>query len=351
MNSYNRVFFEGVLSVLNEKGGVTHVDYSRTDRAPLLIITGEIDHVVPPAIGEAIVKKYTADGQPRGRRLQDVPRPDPPSREPGRLGRDRRLRARVGDHPRGATGGREVAAVRRDPRRGTTSPSRHQVNAWCPGGRVVSRPGCQRWDPEGPGSSRPRALQPRACRRRSAATTSVVPAPRGGEDAGEDGGVVDHALVAHHAGVDSGAAQGMPIRVAVTAQRVVLGREDDRRRQALVDRARNGEAYGSSPRSRLDRYVRATERSSRMAMGRGMPSPRVAGIVDVGAREVDDGNLEHLQSKRKVRAVAVHERDRRGDVASGRGAQDADALGSTPSSSALSKSHTSAAYPCSTGTG
>ena len=64
MNSYNRVFFEGVLSVLNEKGGVTHVDYGRTDRAPLLIITGEIDHVVPPAIGEAIVKKYRKSGSP-----------------------------------------------------------------------------------------------------------------------------------------------------------------------------------------------------------------------------------------------------------------------------------------------
>jgi len=64
VNSYNRVFFEGVTSVLNEKGGVTHVDYARTDRAPLLVITGEIDHVVPPAIGRAIVKKYRSSGSP-----------------------------------------------------------------------------------------------------------------------------------------------------------------------------------------------------------------------------------------------------------------------------------------------
>ena len=64
VNSYNRVFFEGVTSVLNEKGGVTHVDYTRADRAPLLILTGEIDHVVPPAIGKAIVKKYTSTGSP-----------------------------------------------------------------------------------------------------------------------------------------------------------------------------------------------------------------------------------------------------------------------------------------------
>jgi pimeloyl-ACP methyl ester carboxylesterase len=64
VNSYNRVFFEGVTSVLNEKGGVTRVDYSRTDRAPLLLIAGEIDHVVPPAIVRAIEKKYVSTGSP-----------------------------------------------------------------------------------------------------------------------------------------------------------------------------------------------------------------------------------------------------------------------------------------------
>ncbi|MFF5624570.1 alpha/beta hydrolase [Microbacterium sp. LWH10-1.2] len=64
VNSYNRVFFEGVGSVFNEKGGVTHVDYARADRAPLLVITGEIDHVVPPAIGRALVKKYHSSGSP-----------------------------------------------------------------------------------------------------------------------------------------------------------------------------------------------------------------------------------------------------------------------------------------------
>lgn len=64
VNSYNRVFFEGVAATINEKGGVTHVDYARRDRAPLLVITGEIDHVVPPAIGRAIVKKYRSTGSP-----------------------------------------------------------------------------------------------------------------------------------------------------------------------------------------------------------------------------------------------------------------------------------------------
>lgn len=62
--SYNRVFFEGVGAAFNEKGGASHVDYGRADRAPLLIITGERDHVVPPAIGRAIVKKYAASGSP-----------------------------------------------------------------------------------------------------------------------------------------------------------------------------------------------------------------------------------------------------------------------------------------------
>ncbi|MGB3376425.1 MAG: alpha/beta hydrolase [Microbacterium sp.] len=64
VNSYNRVFFEGVLSVFNERRGVTRVDYARTDRSALLVLTGEIDHVVPPAIGRAIVKKYAASGSP-----------------------------------------------------------------------------------------------------------------------------------------------------------------------------------------------------------------------------------------------------------------------------------------------
>lgn len=62
--SYNRVFFEGVAAAFNERGGVTKVDYGRADRAPLLVITGDRDHVVPPAIGRAIVTKYRASGSP-----------------------------------------------------------------------------------------------------------------------------------------------------------------------------------------------------------------------------------------------------------------------------------------------
>ncbi|MBN9154031.1 MAG: alpha/beta hydrolase [Microbacterium sp.] len=62
--SYNRVFFEGVGAAFNEKGGASHVDYAKADRAPLLIITGSRDHVVPPAIGRAILRKYQATGSP-----------------------------------------------------------------------------------------------------------------------------------------------------------------------------------------------------------------------------------------------------------------------------------------------
>ena len=62
--SVNRVFFEGVAGAFNEKGGVSHVNYAKPDRAPLLVLTGSRDHVVPPAIGEAIVAKYRKAGGP-----------------------------------------------------------------------------------------------------------------------------------------------------------------------------------------------------------------------------------------------------------------------------------------------
>ena len=64
VNSYNRVFFEGVAGAFNEKGGVSHVDYARAERAPLLLLAGSIDHVVPPAIVKAIDAKYAATGSP-----------------------------------------------------------------------------------------------------------------------------------------------------------------------------------------------------------------------------------------------------------------------------------------------
>jgi non-heme chloroperoxidase len=64
VNSDNRVFFEGVAAAFNEKGGASHVDFGRADRAPLLILAGERDHVVPPAVAKAILAKYRSSGSP-----------------------------------------------------------------------------------------------------------------------------------------------------------------------------------------------------------------------------------------------------------------------------------------------
>jgi pimeloyl-ACP methyl ester carboxylesterase len=64
INSANRVFFEGVSAAFNEKGGASHVDYLKPGRAPLLLIAGEKDHVVPPAVIRAFDKRYQAGPSP-----------------------------------------------------------------------------------------------------------------------------------------------------------------------------------------------------------------------------------------------------------------------------------------------
>ena len=56
--SFNRVFFEGVAAAFNEKGGLSHVNYAKPDRAALLLIAGGIDHVIPPKLVNAIAAKY-----------------------------------------------------------------------------------------------------------------------------------------------------------------------------------------------------------------------------------------------------------------------------------------------------
>ena len=60
VNSVNRVFFEGVLSLPRRKSGITRVDFRKPDRAPLLLISGGIDHVAPPAIQRALLQRYAA---------------------------------------------------------------------------------------------------------------------------------------------------------------------------------------------------------------------------------------------------------------------------------------------------
>ena len=64
VNSYNRVLFEGALATVRPRSGVSRVDFAKPDRAPLLIITGSRDHVVPPAIGRATAHKYRSSGSP-----------------------------------------------------------------------------------------------------------------------------------------------------------------------------------------------------------------------------------------------------------------------------------------------
>ncbi|MEU0538999.1 alpha/beta hydrolase [Nocardia sp. NPDC005978] len=59
VNSSNRVFFEGVLSLPKGPKGITAVDFAKPDRAPLLLISGEIDNVAPPAIQKATLAKYS----------------------------------------------------------------------------------------------------------------------------------------------------------------------------------------------------------------------------------------------------------------------------------------------------
>lgn len=57
--SYNRLFFEGVLAIPQAENGITRVDFLKPDRAPLLLIAGEIDHVAPPAVQKALLKRYS----------------------------------------------------------------------------------------------------------------------------------------------------------------------------------------------------------------------------------------------------------------------------------------------------
>ncbi len=54
-----RILWDGALSLLNPNAS-SKVKYRNNDRAPLLFIGGGNDHLVPPAINKANVKKYIA---------------------------------------------------------------------------------------------------------------------------------------------------------------------------------------------------------------------------------------------------------------------------------------------------
>jgi pimeloyl-ACP methyl ester carboxylesterase len=53
----NTILWDAALALLNPNGS-SKVDYKRNDRAPLLFIGGSNDHLAPPAINKANVKKY-----------------------------------------------------------------------------------------------------------------------------------------------------------------------------------------------------------------------------------------------------------------------------------------------------
>lgn len=52
-----RILWEGALSLLNPNGP-TKVNYRNNNRAPLLFIAAGIDHIIPPAVNKANVRKY-----------------------------------------------------------------------------------------------------------------------------------------------------------------------------------------------------------------------------------------------------------------------------------------------------
>ncbi|WP_410604198.1 alpha/beta hydrolase [Amycolatopsis sp. lyj-90] len=52
-----RVLFQGAFANLNPKA-VTKVDLAKPDRAPLLMIAGTADHIVPPSMNKENVKRY-----------------------------------------------------------------------------------------------------------------------------------------------------------------------------------------------------------------------------------------------------------------------------------------------------
>jgi pimeloyl-ACP methyl ester carboxylesterase len=53
----NRILWDGALALFNPRAA-SRVDYSNNNRAPLLFIAGGNDHLVPPAVNKANVRKY-----------------------------------------------------------------------------------------------------------------------------------------------------------------------------------------------------------------------------------------------------------------------------------------------------
>jgi pimeloyl-ACP methyl ester carboxylesterase len=60
--SYNRVLLQGAAAAFNQKRGASHVDFERSNRAPILLIAGEKDRAVPPAVVKATLSRYSRKG-------------------------------------------------------------------------------------------------------------------------------------------------------------------------------------------------------------------------------------------------------------------------------------------------
>lgn len=55
------VLWQGALAGLHSSGDA-EVDWHKADRAPLLIVAGSKDHIVPPEVGKAVYEKYQGSG-------------------------------------------------------------------------------------------------------------------------------------------------------------------------------------------------------------------------------------------------------------------------------------------------
>ena len=91
------------------------VDFQNADRAPLLLIGGGADHIVPAVVDRQMAK---TPSKPRAVTEYREPRPIPFHGRPGRLGGSRRLRAGLGSRARHDAGGglnRPGPAARRLP--------------------------------------------------------------------------------------------------------------------------------------------------------------------------------------------------------------------------------------------
>jgi non-heme chloroperoxidase len=56
------VLWQGALAGL-QKNGEAEVDWTKADRAPLLLINGSEDHIVPPVVAKAVYEKYVASNK------------------------------------------------------------------------------------------------------------------------------------------------------------------------------------------------------------------------------------------------------------------------------------------------